>query len=183
MFSFLFIYLAALGLSCGMWKLVPWSGIEPRLPALETKNLIYWTTRAVPSLLTLDCIIYCCDCCQMIIYYYDYFFSNSAVGKNFPYIYLEIYVCIYIYVNIYLHIYTKYIYWEYIHIWIKVEESEKADLKFSIQKMKIIAPSTISSWQIDGETMETVQTLFSWAPKSLQMVTAACSLEEKLWPT
>ena len=60
------------------------------------------------------------------------------------------------------------------------EESEEADLKLSIQKTKIIAPSPITSWQIDGETMETVQTLFSWAPKSLQMVAAACSLEEKL---
>ena len=66
-----------------------------------------------------------------------------------------------------------------------MQESEKADLILSIQKMKIIAPSPITSWQIDGETMETVQTLFSWAPKSLQMVTTAmklkdaCSLEEK----
>ena len=64
--------------------------------------------------------------------------------------------------------------------------SEKVGLKLNIQKTKIIAPSPITSWQIDSETMETV-TLFSWAPKSLQMVTAAmelkdaCSLEEKLW--
>ena len=64
--------------------------------------------------------------------------------------------------------------------------SEKVGLKLNIQKTKIMAPSPITSWQIDGETMETV-TLFSWAPKSLQMVTAAmelkdaCSLEEKLW--
>ena len=63
--------------------------------------------------------------------------------------------------------------------------SEKVGLKLNIQKTKIIAPSPITSWQIDSETMETV-TLFSWAPKSLQMVTAAmelkdaCSLEEKL---
>ena len=63
--------------------------------------------------------------------------------------------------------------------------SEKVGLKLNIQKTKIMAPSPITSWQIDGETMETV-TLFSWAPKSLQMVTAAmelkdaCSLEEKL---
>ena len=69
------------------------------------------------------------------------------------------------------------------------EESEKADLKLNIQKMKIIASGSITSWQIDGETMEQWQTSFSWAPKSLQMVTAAmklkdaCSLEEKLWPT
>ena len=65
------------------------------------------------------------------------------------------------------------------------EKSEKAGLKLNIQKMKIMASSPVTSWQIDGETMETV-TLFSWAPKSLQMVTAAmklkgaCSLEEKL---
>ena len=66
------------------------------------------------------------------------------------------------------------------------EESEKAGLKLNIQKMKIMASGPITSWQIVGETMETVQTLFSWAPKSLKMVTAAmklkdtCSLEEKL---
>ena len=63
------------------------------------------------------------------------------------------------------------------------EESEKAGLKLSIHKTKIMASSLITSWQIDGETVET---LFSWVPKSLQMVTAAmklqdtCSLEEKL---
>ena len=66
------------------------------------------------------------------------------------------------------------------------EESEKVGLKFNIQKAKIMASGPISSWQIDGETMETVMDLFSWAPKSLQMVTVAmklkdaCSLEEKL---
>ena len=66
------------------------------------------------------------------------------------------------------------------------EESEKAGLKLSIHKTKIMASSLITSWQIDGETVET---LFSWVPKSLQMVTAAmklqdtCSLEEKLRPT
>ena len=66
------------------------------------------------------------------------------------------------------------------------KEHEKAGLKLNIQKIKIMVSSPITSWQIDGETMETV---FSWAPKSLQMVTAAmklkgtCSLEEKLWPT
>ena len=65
------------------------------------------------------------------------------------------------------------------------EESEKVGLKLNIQKNKIIASSPITSWQIDGETMETDR-LFSWAPKSLQMLTAAmklkdtCSLEEKL---
>ena len=69
------------------------------------------------------------------------------------------------------------------------EESEKPDLKLSIQKTKIMACSPISSWQIDGETMETVTDLILGAPKSLQMVTVAiklkdtCSLEEKLWPT
>ena len=70
-------------------------------------------------------------------------------------------------------------------------ESEKARLKLNIQKLKIMACSPITSWQIHGETMETVreETLFSWAPKSLKMVIAAmklkdaCSLEEKLWPT
>ena len=67
------------------------------------------------------------------------------------------------------------------------EESEKAGLKLSIQKTKIMASGPIMSWQIGGETMETVT--FSWAPKSLWMVTAAmklkyvCSLEEKQWQT
>ena len=62
------------------------------------------------------------------------------------------------------------------------EDSQKAGLKLSVQKTKIMASSTITSWQIDGQW----QTLFSWAPKSLQMVTAAmklkdaCSLKEKL---
>ena len=66
------------------------------------------------------------------------------------------------------------------------EESEKADLKLNIQKKKMMASSSITSWQIDGETVETVTDFFSWAPKSLQMVTAAmklkdaCFLEEKL---
>ena len=50
------------------------------------------------------------------------------------------------------------------------EESEKAGLKLNIQKVKVMASGPITSWQIDGETMETV-TLFWWAPKSLQMVT------------
>ena len=53
------------------------------------------------------------------------------------------------------------------------EESKNAVLKFNIQKTKIMASSLITSWQIDGETMETVTTLFSWAPKSLRTVTAA----------
>ena len=69
------------------------------------------------------------------------------------------------------------------------EESEKVGLKLNIQKTKIMASGPISSWQIDGETWKQWLTLFSWAPKSLQMVTAAMklkdtySLEEKLCPT
>ena len=66
-------------------------------------------------------------------------------------------------------------------------ENEKVGLKLNIQKTKIMASGPITSWQIDGETVETVSvTLFFWAPKSLQMVTAAkklkeaYSLEEKL---
>ena len=72
----------------------------------------------------------------------------------------------------------------------KVKEgSEKAGLKLNIQKTKITASSPVTSWQIDGEQWKQWQTLFSWAPKSLQVVTAAiklkdaCFLEEKLWPT
>ena len=66
------------------------------------------------------------------------------------------------------------------------EESEKVGLNLNIQKTKIMASSPITSWQIDGETMETVTDFIGGAPKSLQMVTAAmnlkdaCSLEEKL---
>ena len=66
------------------------------------------------------------------------------------------------------------------------EGSEKVGLKLHIQKTKIMASGPTTSWQIDGETVETGQTLLSWAPKSLQMVTAAmklkdtCSLEKKL---
>ena len=65
------------------------------------------------------------------------------------------------------------------------EESEKAGLKLNIQKMKIMASSLITSWLIDGETMETVTDFISWVPKSLQMVTATKKLkdEEKLWQT
>ena len=68
------------------------------------------------------------------------------------------------------------------------EESEEAGLKLNIQKTEITASSPINSWQIDGETVETV-TDDSWAPKSLQMVTAVMkykdtfSLDEKLSPT
>ena len=66
------------------------------------------------------------------------------------------------------------------------EESEKVGLKLDIQKTKIMASGLITSWEIDGETVDTVTDYFSWVPKSLQMVTAAmklkdaCSLEEKL---
>ena len=69
------------------------------------------------------------------------------------------------------------------------EESEKVGLKLNIQKTKIMASGPTTSWEIDGETVETVSDFIFWAPKSLQMVTAAmkfkdaCSLEEKLWPT
>ena len=69
------------------------------------------------------------------------------------------------------------------------EESEKVGLKLNIQETKIMASSPITSWHIDGETMQTVTDFFPWAPKSLQMVTAAmtlkdaCCLEENLSPT
>ena len=53
------------------------------------------------------------------------------------------------------------------------EESEKFGLKLNIQKTKIMASGAITSWEIDGETMETVADFIYWAPKSLQMVTAA----------
>ena len=58
------------------------------------------------------------------------------------------------------------------------EQSEKAGLKLNIQKRRIMASSPIISWQIDGETMETVREFISWAPKSLQMMTAAMKLKE-----
>ena len=69
------------------------------------------------------------------------------------------------------------------------EESGKVGLRLNIQKTKVMKSGPITSWEIDGETVETVSDFFFWAPKSLQMVTAAmklkdtCSLEEKLWPT
>ena len=69
------------------------------------------------------------------------------------------------------------------------EVSEKVGLKFNIQKLKIMASDPITSWQIDGGKMEKWEILFTWAPKSLQMVTVtmkledACSLKEKLWQT
>ena len=58
------------------------------------------------------------------------------------------------------------------------EENEKVGLKLNIQITKILASGSITSWQIDGETVETVPTLFFWAPKSLQMVTAAMKLKD-----
>ena len=74
------------------------------------------------------------------------------------------------------------------------EESENVGLKLNIQKIKIMASGPITSWQIDGETMEILRDFIIYlfiflAPKSLQMVTAAmklkgvCSLEENLWPS
>ena len=69
------------------------------------------------------------------------------------------------------------------------EESEKFGLKWNIQKTKIMASGPVTSWQIDEETVETLRDLFFWAPKSLQMVTAAMKLKDayflegKLWPT
>ena len=69
------------------------------------------------------------------------------------------------------------------------QESGKVGLKLNIQKTKIMASGPITSWQIDGEIMETVRDFFGGAPKSLQMVSTAVklkdawSLEENLWPT
>ena len=69
------------------------------------------------------------------------------------------------------------------------EESEKVGLQLNIQKTKIMASGPNTSWQVDGETVETVSDFIFGAPKSLQMVIAAmklkdtCSLEGKLWPT
>ena len=69
------------------------------------------------------------------------------------------------------------------------KESEKVGLKLNIQKTKIMASGPLTSWQIDGETVETASDFILGAPKSLQMVVAAIklkdtySLEGKLWPT
>ena len=69
------------------------------------------------------------------------------------------------------------------------EESEKVGLKLNIQKKKIMASGPITSWEIDGETVETVSDFIFWTPKPLQMVIAAIKLkdayflEEKLWAT
>ena len=57
------------------------------------------------------------------------------------------------------------------------EESEKVGLKLNIQKTKIMASGPITSWEIDGETVETVANFIFWAPKSVQMVTAAMKLK------
>ena len=71
----------------------------------------------------------------------------------------------------------------------KVKESEKVGLKLNIQKTKIMASGPITSWEIDGEAVETVADFIFWAPKSLQMVMAAMKLKDayslggKLWPT
>ena len=58
------------------------------------------------------------------------------------------------------------------------EESEKAGLNLNIQKMKIMASGPITSWEIDGETVEMVSDFIFWAPKSLQIVTAAMKLKD-----
>ena len=78
----------------------------------------------------------------------------------------------------------------YSHLLKKVKEkSEKVGLKLNIQKSKIMASGPITSWEIDGETVETVSDFIFWSPESLQMVTAAMklkdaySLEVKLRPT
>ena len=69
------------------------------------------------------------------------------------------------------------------------EESEKVGLKLNIQKTKIMASGPITSWQIDGKTMEILANFVYWSPKSLQIMTAVmnlkdiCSLEEMVWPT
>ena len=69
------------------------------------------------------------------------------------------------------------------------QKSEKVGLKLNIQKTKIMASGPITSWELDGETVETVSDFIFWAPKSLKMVTAAMklkdaySLEGKLWTT
>ena len=69
------------------------------------------------------------------------------------------------------------------------EKSENVDLELNIQKTKIMASSPITSWEIDGETVEAVADFIFWAPKSRQMVTAAKNLKDaysfegKLWPT
>ena len=75
-------------------------------------------------------------------------------------------------------------------LWMKVKvESENVGLKLNIQKTKIMTSGPITWWEMDGKQWKQSQTLFFWAPESLQMVIEAmklkdaCSLEEKLWPT
>ena len=63
------------------------------------------------------------------------------------------------------------------------EESEKVGLKLNIQKTKVMASSPITSWQIDGETMETMTDFIFLGPKIAMKLKDTCSLEEKLWPT
>ena len=68
------------------------------------------------------------------------------------------------------------------------EKSEKVVLKLNVQKMKIMASGPITSWEIDGETVETVSNFIFWTPKSLKMVSAAMKLKDaylegKLWLT
>ena len=63
----------------------------------------------------------------------------------------------------------------------KVKESEKVGLKLNIQKTKIVASGPITSWEIDGKTVETVSDFIFRAPKSLQMVTAAMKLKDTPW--
>ena len=76
-----------------------------------------------------------------------------------------------------------------VYVCVEKVESEKVGLKLNIQKTKIMASSPITSWEIDGEIVETVSDFILRAPKSLQMVTAAMklkdaySLEGRLWPT
>ena len=61
------------------------------------------------------------------------------------------------------------------------EEGEKVGLKLNIQKMKIMASGPITSWEIDGETVETVSDFIFWVPKSLQMAAAAMKLKDTPW--
>ena len=61
------------------------------------------------------------------------------------------------------------------------EESEKVGLKLNIQKTKIMASGSITSWEIDGETVETAADFIFWAPKSLQLVIAAMKLKDTHW--
>ena len=62
-------------------------------------------------------------------------------------------------------------------LWKVKEENEKVGIRLNIHETKIMASSPITSWEINGETVETVSTLFFWAPKSLQMVSAAMKLK------